>query len=107
MRESGEHKISNNTAQLKQIYRKHRPYKDNISLEECCTIQVSSALFINKRFALKKMFQQIVSKFLPNECSGLCWHRDQGFPQGKDVKLHEMKKKIKQHGFSYTNIANY
>ena len=72
MRESGEHKISNNTAQLKQIYREHRPYKDNISLEECCTIQVSSALFINKRFTHKKMFKQIVSKFLPNECSGLC-----------------------------------
>ena len=72
MRESGEHKISNNTAQLKQIYRKHRPYKDNISLEECCTIQVHITLFINKRFALKKMFQQIDSKILPYECSGLC-----------------------------------
>ena len=30
---------------------------------------------------------------------------DQGIPQGKDVKLHEMN--IKQHGFTYTNIANY
>ena len=72
MRESGEHKISNNTAQLKQIYRKHRPYKDNISLEECCTIQVHITLFINKRFAHKKMLHQIVSKFLPYECSGQC-----------------------------------
>ena len=83
MRESGEHKISNNTAQLKQIYREHRPYKDNISLEECCTIQVHITLFLNNRFALKKMFKQIVSKFLPNECSGLRWHKTRVFHKVK------------------------
>ena len=45
--------------------------------------------------------------FLPNECPGLCWHWP-GHSLGKIIKLHEMKKRKKLHGFSlYTKYSKF